>query len=82
MPPAGQTISSTARSWECHLVGQQPLLWARDQIVEHVLHPAPTTQVDQAASELELVVETGADQEDDEVMTRQVIVMPPSTGSV
>jgi hypothetical protein len=32
-----------------------------------VLHPAPTTQVDETASELELVVKTGANEKDDEI---------------
>src|SRR3954452_11754832 len=52
---------------DTHLVGEQPLVRARDEVVEHVLHPAATTQVDESASELQLVVEPGADQKDDEV---------------
>ena len=34
------------------------------QIIEHVLHPTPATQVEHAASELQLVVETRTDEKD------------------
>src|SRR6185312_12027331 len=50
-----------------HLVRQQSLLRSRHEVVEHVLHPALAAQVHEAARELELVVETSADEKDDEV---------------
>jgi hypothetical protein len=48
MPPAARTSVSTARPWNAHLVGEQSLLGTGDQVVEHVLHPAPAPEVQQA----------------------------------
>jgi hypothetical protein len=52
---------------DAHLVGEQSLLRVVDQIVEHVLHPSPASEVQEAAREPELVVEPRADQENDEI---------------
>jgi hypothetical protein len=52
---------------EPHLIGEEALLGAGDQVVEHVLHPAPPAEVEEAAGELQLAVEPGPDEEDDEV---------------
>src|SRR5438105_3942638 len=52
---------------EAHVVCEQSLLRTRHEVVEHVLHPASAAKVHQAARELQLVVETSADEKDHEV---------------
>jgi hypothetical protein len=52
---------------EADLVGEQPLLRMRDEVVEHLLHPSAPAEIAERRHQAQLAIRTCADQEHDEV---------------